>query len=270
MCSQLLVEGYDDPMVSCVIMARPTKSLTYFIQATVRGDRLDPRVDNLKAAIAEGRMQPDYKRDMLLLDVVDASAKHSLVSLPTLFGLSSKLDLQGMSVMEAVKAIAAIQANNPNMDMSRLEDITKLKSYVEEASLFRVDFCSEITEASPLQWHKRGENTYCLLLPGREQIIIAGNLLGEFAVKGSVLKQNISKDGFNGLPDALAYAEKKLSMHGRSMLTLLRRESKWHAGPVTEGQKKMLKQFKVPESHIIQMTKGDAAKLITRRLGERR
>ena len=270
LCSQLLVEGYDDPMVSCVIMARPTKSLTYFIQATVRGDRLDPRVDNLVRARAEGRLKAGYKVDMLLLDVVDASVKHSLVSLPTLFGLGPELDLQGTSAMEAKKLIDQAQAKFPDLDMSKLGNITKLKAYIEEAMLFRVDFCSEITTASALQWHKRGVDHYCLLMPGREQIEIKGDVLGEFRVKGTILRTPIDAYHFANLPDALAYAEKNLSEKGRTLLTLLKREAKWHKGPVTEGQLKMLKQFKVPQSTIAQMDKGWAAQFITRKLGNLR
>lgn len=269
LCAQLLVEGYDDPNVSAIIMARPTRSSTFFIQAAGRGTRLGTGIDNLVKARAEGRLTHDSKVDMLLLDVVDATTKHSLITLPTLFGLGSGLDLKGQSVTQAAKAIEEMQAKYPYLDMSKLEDITRLKSYTEEANLFRVDFCSEITEVSQLQWHKRGENTYCLLLPGREQIVIAGNLLGEFTVKGSISQERIDQGGFNNLPDALAFAEKNLSSKGKQMLTLLRRESGWHKQPVSEGQLKLLKQFRVPPHVIAKMDKGTAAKYITLRLGRK-
>jgi superfamily II DNA or RNA helicase len=270
LCAQLLVEGYDDPNVSCIIMARPTRSSTFFIQAAGRGTRLDPNIDNLVLARAEGRIKAGFKVDMLLLDVVDATSKHSLVTLPTLFGLGSNLDLKGTSVLEAAKAIAAAQAKYPELDMSKLEDITKLKTFTEEVSLFRVDFCSEITEASQLQWHKRGHNSYRLLLPAKEQIVINGDALGLYTVTGQVVGQKVMGTGFKDLPEALAYAEKHLSTHGRSMLTLLRRESKWNKDPLTEGQLKMLKQFKVPPSVYMTWNKGDAARWITKKLGARR
>lgn len=270
LCSQLLVEGYDDPEVSCVIMCRPTKSSTYFIQATVRGTRLGPGIDNLVQWIKEGRLKPGDKRDMLLLDICDTTTKHSLITLPTLFGLGPNLDLKGGSVMEAAHTLAQVQAKYPDIDLSKLDDITKLKTYIEEAYLFRVDFCSEITEASELCWHKMGHNKYRLLLPAREQVTITGDALGLFTVTGVVVQQNVAGAGFKSLPEALAYAEKHVSQHGRSLLTLLRRESGWHKHPVSEGQLKQLKILKVPAHHIAKMDKGLAAKYITKRFGSRR
>jgi hypothetical protein len=207
---------------------------------------------------------------MILLDVVDATSKHSLITLPTLFGLGANLDLEGQSVMVAVKAIEEAQAKYPDLDLSKLENLSKLKSYTEEASLFRVEFCSEITEASALQWHRHLDNSYRLLLPGKEQVVIAGNLLGTFTVKGTVVGQRVEGEGFSSLPDALAFAEKNLSQHGKSILTLLKRSASWHSGPVTDGQKKMLKMFKIPPHIVAKMNKGDAAKVITQRLGAKR
>jgi hypothetical protein len=207
---------------------------------------------------------------MLLLDVVDATSKHSLITLPTLFGLGSNLDLNGQSVMAAVKAIEEAQAKYPDLDMSKLGDIRNLKVYTEEASLFRVEFCSEITEASSLQWHRYLDKSYRLLLPGKEQVVIAGNLLGTFTVKGTVVGQRVDGEGFDSLPDALAFAESNLSQHGRSIMTLLRREAGWHKGAVTDGQKKMLKMFKIPDHIVAKLDKGMAAKIITQRLGSRR
>jgi ATP-dependent helicase IRC3 len=65
----VLTEGFDDPGVSCVAMARPTRSAGTYAQCVGRGTRL-----------AEG------KRDCLVLDFVDVS-ELSLCSLPSLFGM---------------------------------------------------------------------------------------------------------------------------------------------------------------------------------------
>jgi superfamily II DNA or RNA helicase len=59
----VLTEGYDDPLVSCVGMARPTKSRALYAQCAGRGLR-----------IADG------KTDCLLLDFVGNSGRHRLVS----------------------------------------------------------------------------------------------------------------------------------------------------------------------------------------------
>ena len=94
--------------------------------------------------------------------------------------------------------------------------------------------------------------------------------MGNYNVKGSILNERVTQDGFSSLPDALAYAEKNLSEKGKSLLTLLRRAAKWHSGPISAGQLKLLKQFKVPESVYVKWDKGMAASFITKKLGDRR
>lgn len=62
----VLVEGWDCPAVSCVLMARPTKLRGVYIQAVGRGLRLSPETG---------------KTDCLVLDVVGASRTQRLVTL---------------------------------------------------------------------------------------------------------------------------------------------------------------------------------------------
>ncbi len=42
----VLTEGYDDPEVSCIVMARPTKSSLLYQQMVGRGTRLEEGVEN--------------------------------------------------------------------------------------------------------------------------------------------------------------------------------------------------------------------------------
>ena len=75
---QLLTEGYDDPTIACVVLARPTQSPVLFSQCIGRGTRL-----------------ADGKKDLVVIDVVDGTVTHTLVTLPTLMGLPNTLDIQG-------------------------------------------------------------------------------------------------------------------------------------------------------------------------------
>lgn len=66
----VLTEGYDEPSIECVVIARPTKSRALYVQMIGRGTRRAPGKD-----------------DCLVLDVVGASASHSLMTIPSLFGI---------------------------------------------------------------------------------------------------------------------------------------------------------------------------------------
>ncbi len=77
----LLTEGFDCPDVSCIVIARPTKSKVLYVQMIGRGTR--------KAA---------GKDDLLVLDTVGASARHDLHTLGALFSMRS-----GETVLEAAE-----------------------------------------------------------------------------------------------------------------------------------------------------------------------
>jgi ATP-dependent helicase IRC3 len=68
--SMLLTEGFDEPTVDCVIVARPTQSRGLYVQMVGRGTRLAPGKD-----------------DCLVIDLMGASRRHSLVTLGDLIGL---------------------------------------------------------------------------------------------------------------------------------------------------------------------------------------
>ncbi len=95
----VLTEGFDEPSVSCVAMARPTRSAGLYAQCVGRGTRLHPG-----------------KSDCLVLDFVDAS-ELSLCGLPSLFGVPSGLDLRGADVSEARRVWRQIELDHPGFEL---------------------------------------------------------------------------------------------------------------------------------------------------------
>lgn len=65
----VLTEGFDEPTVDCVLMARPTQSKPLYVQCVGRGLRLAP-----------------MKRDCLIIDMVGLSKRHTMVQAPVIFG----------------------------------------------------------------------------------------------------------------------------------------------------------------------------------------
>ena len=79
----VLTEGYDEPSVGCIVVARPTKSRPLFTQIVGRGLRTYPGKD-----------------DCLVLDVTGVTDKLSLFSVPRLLGLK-EAPRDGESVADA-------------------------------------------------------------------------------------------------------------------------------------------------------------------------
>jgi len=65
----VLTEGFDEPSIDCIIMARPTKSKPLYIQCVGRGLRLYPG-----------------KHDCKVVDMVGVTSRHTLMHAPVLFG----------------------------------------------------------------------------------------------------------------------------------------------------------------------------------------
>jgi ATP-dependent helicase IRC3 len=92
----VLTEGFDEPSVDAIVIARPTKSPTLYTQMIGRGTRLHPG-----------------KEDCLILDLVGATTRQALVSVATLTGLPLEALEQGQSVSEAIEAQEAEKERQP-------------------------------------------------------------------------------------------------------------------------------------------------------------
>jgi superfamily II DNA or RNA helicase len=79
----VLTEGYDEPSVDCIVVARPTKSKTLYVQMLGRGTRRYPG-----------------KPDCLVLDVAGATERHDLMTLANVFELPAARLRNGASVAE--------------------------------------------------------------------------------------------------------------------------------------------------------------------------
>lgn len=97
----LLLRGVDLPFVSCVAIARPTKSRALYCQAVGRGTRL-----------CEG------KKDLLVLDFTDNSCSHSLASIVDVFGVKDETvrerarELLNVENVETDPGVATLEAEN--------------------------------------------------------------------------------------------------------------------------------------------------------------
>jgi superfamily II DNA or RNA helicase len=133
----LFLEGFDSPRISCVAMARPTKSRALYTQAIGRGTRLHPG-----------------KSDLLVLDFEGNAGRHSLVC---------ALDvLDGTNDDEVRKKARALIDENEQLDIMEAIDLaasavaeSKRKKVIAEAKYKAVDvdpFSVLGVHAAPGRW----------------------------------------------------------------------------------------------------------------------
>jgi ATP-dependent helicase IRC3 len=253
--AQLLTEGYDDPGVSCIIDAAPTKSGTKYTQCIGRGTRLEAGTGNLLEALQRGI--PLTKRDCLIVDVCDNNKRCSLVTLPSLVGLNPELDLQGGSVTEAADKMEALADKYPTIDLSHLTDLTKVDAYIESLDLFSEPYTEEVKEFSQLTWMACSDGSYILSVPEKkvlsdtrsfaqfqhEKLHITPTELDEFELSITSVNTDRKLGLYNTLKEAFVSADEVIQRCRPDRMVLLKREAEWHTRPASEPAKTLLRKL---------------------------
>jgi ATP-dependent helicase IRC3 len=272
----LYVEGYDDWRVSCLILARPTESDVLYTQMVGRGTRLQENTGNLIHRLIDlGGDWESIKRDCTVIDVVDNSSKHSLLTLPTLMGLSKDLNLKGQSLLNTVEALEKLQEDNPHVDFTKLEYLDGAKTLIESVDLFQIRFPKEVEENSELMWFRAIDGGFKMRIPaelGKPGFVkVFENAIGKWDVVGQ-----INEDDFHGtrptMEETFKVADEQIRKRVHKMtLSKVLRSAAWHKNPVSRGQKTMLERlFPYKQFNYSLMTQGDASRVISERLSRRK
>lgn len=229
----VLVEGYDDPGIGCIVLAKPTKSALLYTQMIGRGTRLD-----------EG------KSSCMIIDVVDIASKHNLMTMPSLLGMPKDLDLKGKSVIKAKEQFEKVAREFPTADLSGVLTLSKLESVAENISLFQVHYPPEISQLSELAWRKSGEGY--LLAVNRDLVTITKDLRDEWQIRGKLAEKPVELSAQN-LSGAFNCADRLVLDNGGAK-GLLMREARWRNDAPTPAQLGMCRKLgiEVPRG----MTKG--------------
>ena len=256
--AQLLVEGFDLDTISCVILAAPTKSGVAFSQRIGRGTRLQNGCENLLEV-------PDkslYKTDCIVLDVVDSTKRHRLVTLPTLLGMPSGLDLHGNSLVDSIKKVEEMQELYPHLDFTTLKDIDEIKAFVEDVNLFEVHFPAEVEEHSDFVWHPSINGGYVLGLPNKDSLKISQNLLDKWEVRGYI-KGKKYRGERGSIEEAFSAADGLVMNVAPETLKVVNRKAAWRDGPPSKKQMRLLKKLYKGKQIPPNLTSGSVSNLIS-------
>lgn len=192
----IATEGWDEPHVGCVVMARPTMSRALHAQCVGRGTRLAPDIG---------------KTDCIVLDFVDNSLRHELVC---------SLDLFAGEVTDAVLDRAKALA----MDGATADAETAIRA-------------AEAEEADRIQRARDKE---------KEQADrIAEALDARREIVGRAATEIMAIDAFSVLG-----------------VTPKERSRRWGGLPATASQQDALRRFKLDESQVRSLDKGQASALL--------
>jgi len=239
----VLTEGYDEPSVEGIILARPTKSSLLYTQMIGRGTRLHPGKENVT-----------------VVDIVDVTRDQSINTLPGLFGLSQEFDLEGNTVDKVQDALKWAEVHRPWVRVSEAFSVTDLRYRCKRINLFHLKTPPEVLGFSRFAWVATGKGSYRLGLAGGKAIVVGPTILGDWEILLSGGGKETELMRRLDLEAAIIEAERYVRKNAADSVGLVMRNIAWRKQPATDKQVYLLraKKLDVPK----ELTKGQASHLI--------
>lgn len=243
----VLTEGFDEPSVEVILLARPTKSNLLYTQIVGRGTRLY-----------------DGKTHCIVIDICDVTKGKKPLGLPTLLGLPPDFDLQGRDLLEVAEDYKKLEERSPQRALKcfKPEDVVV---NMKEVDLFMPIPPSEVVmQYSKLVWSELSENTYRLSINNDESLTIQQDTLGRWYVE-YFNYSNRHRQNLGYVPDmrmAFAASDSWIQDNRSSALTLLDSSAAWRSDAPTPSQIKALKRLGIAVTP--EMTKGFVSQILSK------
>lgn len=250
-------EGFDEPSVSCILHARPTKSGLLYQQMTGRGLR-----------------PSSGKDDCLILDFADLAGRHSLCTAADLVGLPPQFDLKGKNLLDAKKQIEALQTDYPHLRIDGARSLADLELRAKEIDVWSVQDVAVLASCA-YAWAADGEQ-FRLNYPSRdrtlqETVTVAVDLLGKWTATARAKETQGGKTTreysstiigeWGTEAEALRHAEAWLKVNRSDAVRLVSKAARWRGDVATPSQLKWLAKKRVPHDPKT-ITKGEASRLL--------
>ena len=243
----VLTEGFDEPSLEAIILAKPTRSTLLYTQIVGRGTRL-----------FEG------KEHCIIIDIADTTKGKKPIGLPTLLGMPPDFDLRGQSLTDVAKKFEELESYCPG-EAVRVLNPNDIELAYTRINLFMPPPPNPVVlEYSKLVWAEIAEDEFHLGLNNTESMRIKCDTLGRWNVtihdnhQKSTRVLGITSD----MRDAFARSDRWIQSNRASSVSLLDSSATWRADAPTDSQQKLLKRIGIPITS--DMTKGMASQIISR------
>jgi superfamily II DNA or RNA helicase len=239
----VLTEGFDEPRVDAIIMARPTRSKLLYAQMVGRGTRRHPD-----------------KKNLVIIDIADNSKTHQLSGLNDLFKLPSRLNLKGCDALKTERLIEDLSDRYPWIDVSRIATPDDIKIAAERIDFWNFEPPAELDDFTRNTWHAV-PGGYQLFLSEGESVLVESDLLDTWGIQlKSPRTGSTPLDRIAELEAAIHFADNFVSSKRPDSERLVARDANWRNGVPTEKQIGVLQRngIVVPP----ELTRGQAAQMI--------
>lgn len=241
----VLTEGYDNPGVQVVVMARPTKSRSLYAQMAGRAtrplDEIASALNDIPGGDAKLRcamIAASKKPSCLIIDFAGNAGKHKLITSADILGGKASVD-----ALQNVMDRARKSGKPTRMDEAIAEEEQAIRQERQrKADAFAASNRERVTVKA--KWNAQNVNPFDTfqIQPGQDRAWDQGKKLTD-GQRNVLLKQKID-------PDSIPYGQ------ARQLLNELFR--RWDAGLASFGQLKQLRKFDLP----VDVTREAASQLI--------
>ena len=225
--------------------------------------------------IGRGTRLAPGKPDCIVLDVVDASSRHSLASLGDLFGLPAKFDLNGADALDTAQLVERLQAENPEATITG-STIEAVRKAIAEFDLWTVRESEAVQRFARLTWVEDSAQRYHIPLPARsvqgaiesearqpaERITLQETMLGGWEIAHVVGFEQRPLNAADDLPAAFQRAERWIENYRPDVMQMKSRDAKWLGKKPSDKQRALLQKFKSPRWDDPKLTRGEASALL--------
>lgn len=271
----VLTEGYDDPEVDCIIVARPTKSKGLYIQIVGRGLRVDPA-------------RPYEEQDCLVLDVVGANAIHDLRSVLDLSDkkIDPKKAREGKTLIELEDEFDAgegVAEDEPAFYMGDVEirDFDPLGQSDSSKVWIKTDGGTFFVPAGKsayvfiMEYPRAGQWSVAWCAKDTNGGIGAADIADPelrrvMRLEGTTGRKSVAMTTHGALPleEAMTWAEEIAADLGADTLNLANKKAPWRRKPASANMVNMARALGIDAS--TSDTAGKVSDRITKILGTRR
>ena len=231
----VLTEGFDEPGIEAVIMARPTQSASLYLQMLGRGTRLSPGTG---------------KTHLTVIDLADTT-RHDLPSAANLLGLPPRWQSKGEDLLEegdALKKVAeqagpaAVQGELWKEAVS-IEHARKLMREVD--ILAGTAARKELGDITRFSWLLLPDESFHLSLPDRRGMVVREDLLGQWHVLREDRDLQIPMAFTCPTRDAaIAVADRFVQAAFPGAIIAIDLDARWRRQPASEGQQSFLQRVR--------------------------
>lgn len=202
----VLTEGFDEPSVDCILIARPTKSRPLYTQMIGRGTRPHPG-----------------KRDCLIIDLVGCTSRHQIVMAHDLFGVEPSAVGDGETLGEAV---------------ARIEGEREAEGRLVAKTV-------DLFASRELHWIESDSRRFVLSLGDAGLLVLWTRDLQSWTAE-HVTRDRQRSEIVTGLDLGYAQGCAEDYARGLGAGALVSRTARWRREPATEKQVAALRRWRVP------------------------